>query len=77
MLSWVSLIRGRIDSFAIGRLLGSAQIGLYAIAVDIGFLTSSELVGPVCPALFPGLVLSRRRTELYPGHVGYGIPAKG
>ena len=45
MLSWVSLIRDRIDSFAIGRLLGATQVGLYAIAWDVGFLTSTELSG--------------------------------
>jgi O-antigen/teichoic acid export membrane protein len=61
MLSWVSLIRDRIDSFAIGRLLGPTQVGLYAIAFDIGFLTSTVLVGPVCRALFPGLVQAKGR----------------
>jgi len=59
MLSWVSLIRDRIDSFAIGRMLGATQVGLYSIAWDVGFLTSTELVGPVCRALFPGLVQVR------------------
>jgi lipopolysaccharide exporter len=61
MLSWVSLIRDRIDSFVIGRLLGPTQVGLYTIAVDVGFLTSTELVGPVCRALFPGLVQVKSR----------------
>jgi lipopolysaccharide exporter len=61
MLSWVSLIRDRIDSFVIGRLLGTTQVGLYSIAFDVGFLTSTELVGPVCRALFPGLVEVKSR----------------
>jgi len=61
MLAWVSLIRDRIDNFAIGRLLGTTQVGLYAIAWDVGFLTSTELVLPICRALFPGLAQIRSR----------------
>ena len=61
MLAWVSLIRDRIDNFAIGRLLGATQVGLYSIAWDVGFLTSTELVTPICRALFPGLAQVRSR----------------
>ncbi|HVC62808.1 MAG TPA: lipopolysaccharide biosynthesis protein [Acetobacteraceae bacterium] len=61
MLAWVSLIRDRIDNFVIGRMLGATQVGLYSIAWDIGFLTSTELVAPICRALFPGLVQVRSR----------------
>lgn len=61
MLAWVSLIRDRIDNFAIGRMLGATQVGLYAIAWDVGFLTSTELVLPICRALFPGLAQVRAR----------------
>jgi O-antigen/teichoic acid export membrane protein len=61
MLSWVSLIRDRIDAFAIGRLLGATQVGLYSIAFDVGFMTSTELVGPICRALFSGLAQVKSR----------------
>jgi O-antigen/teichoic acid export membrane protein len=61
MVSWVSLIRDRIDSFVIGRLLGTTQVGLYSVAFDIGFLTATELVGPICRVLFPGLVQVKSR----------------
>ena len=61
MLAWVTLIKDRIDSFAIGRLLGAAQVGLYSIAWDVGFLTSTELVLPICRALFPGMAQVRSK----------------
>jgi lipopolysaccharide exporter len=61
MLAWVSLIRDRIDAFAIGRLLGATQVGLSSIAFEVGFLPTTELVGPICRALFPGLVQVRNR----------------
>jgi lipopolysaccharide exporter len=61
MLAWVSLIRDRIDNFVIGRLLGAADVGLYSIAWDVGFITSTELVAPICRALFPGLTHVRNR----------------
>jgi len=61
MLAWVSLIRDRIDNFVIGRLLGAADVGLYSLAWDVGFITSTELVSPICRALFPGLTHVRNR----------------
>jgi O-antigen/teichoic acid export membrane protein len=61
MLAWVSLLRDRIDNFAVGRMLGATQVGLYSIAWDVGFLTSTELIAPICRALFPGLVQVRSR----------------
>jgi O-antigen/teichoic acid export membrane protein len=63
MLAWVSLIRDRIDSFAIGRMLGATPVGLYSIAWDVGFLTSTELVLPICRALFPGLAQVRSQDK--------------
>jgi len=61
MLAWVSLIRERIDNFVIGRLLGAADVGLYSISWDVGFITFNELVAPICRVLFPGLTQVRNR----------------
>jgi lipopolysaccharide exporter len=61
MLAWVSLIRDRIDNFVVGRMLGAADVGLYAIAWDVGFITFTELVAPICRALFPGLTHVRNQ----------------
>ena len=61
MLAWVSLIRDRIDNFVVGRMLGAADVGLYSIAWDVGFITFNELVAPICRALFPGLSQVRNR----------------
>lgn len=61
MLAWVSLVRDRIDNFVIGRLLTTTSVGLYTIAWDVGFLTSTELIAPICRALFPGLAQVRNR----------------
>jgi len=61
MLAWVSLLRERIDNFVIGRLLGAADVGLYSIAWDVGFIPFNELVAPICRVLFPGLTQVRNR----------------
>ena len=60
-MAWVSLSRDRIDSFVLGRLLGAIAVGQYAIARDLGFVTSTERVLPICRALFPGLTQVRSR----------------
>lgn len=61
MLAWVTLIRDRIDTFVVGRLLGATQVGLYTIACDVGLVPSTELLQPICRALYPGLARVRNR----------------
>ncbi len=61
VLSLVVLIRDRIDSFVIGRMLGPAQVGIYTVGWEIGFATSAELIMPLCRALFPSFSTLRNR----------------
>jgi len=52
ILSVTLLIRDRIDSFVIGRVLGATQVGAYTVGVEIGFAPSAELVLPLTRALY-------------------------
>jgi lipopolysaccharide exporter len=61
MLAWITLIRDRVDNFVLGRMLGAIAVGEYTVARDVGFITSTELVMPICRALFPGLTQVRNR----------------
>ena len=44
----------------IGRVLGPTSVGIYSIGVEIGSLTSTELVQPLTVALFSGFSAARR-----------------
>ena len=48
----VSLIWERCDPFVIGPKLGSARMGLYLLAADVGTLPITEVVVPASDALF-------------------------
>ena len=58
--AWVLLIGNltylgrQLDVFFIGRLLGTSTLGLYTVAMEIGALTTTELVAPIRRALLPG-----------------------
>jgi len=56
----VAAVRDRIDALVIGRVLGPASVGIYAIGMEIGSLISSELVGSLTTALFSGFSAARR-----------------
>lgn len=47
-------LRERIDQLVIGKLLGPAPLGLYAMAQEIADLPTSELAHPVARAAYPG-----------------------
>ena len=47
-------LRARIDQLVIGKLLGPAPLGLYAVAQEIADLPTSELAQPVARAGYPG-----------------------
>lgn len=58
-LSIAALLRERADSFVIGRALGSRGVGIYEIGTEIAALPTSELIGPVARASFPGFAAAR------------------
>ena len=47
-------LRERVDQLVVGKLLGPAPLGLYAMAQEIADLPTSELAQPVARAAYPG-----------------------
>lgn len=52
-------LKDRTDNFLIGHVLGDAAVGTYALALEIGDLPSSELVGPLTRACYSSFAASR------------------
>jgi lipopolysaccharide exporter len=55
-----NIVKDRSDSFVIGRVLGPAKVGVYAIGMEVGALATTELLEPLATALFAGLSAGRR-----------------
>jgi lipopolysaccharide exporter len=49
-----TFLREQADAFVIGRALGMLQIGVFKVGTEIASLTTTEIVQPICRALFPG-----------------------
>ena len=62
--TWISavtiMVKDRTDSFVIGRVLGPAKLGVYAVGLEIGTLAATELIEPLSTALFAGFSAGRR-----------------
>ena len=58
-MSVVISLKDRTDNFLIGHVLGDAAVGTYALALEIGDLPSSELVGPLTRACYSSFAASR------------------
>ena len=56
----VTTVRDRIDTVVIGRVYGSASVGLYSVGYEIGTLLATELVEPVSSALYAGFSAGQR-----------------
>ncbi|MDR3417519.1 MAG: oligosaccharide flippase family protein [Nevskia sp.] len=54
-----SLLRDRVDNILLGRLLGTAPVGIFAIGTEIAALPTTELVEPACRAAFSGFSAAR------------------
>jgi O-antigen/teichoic acid export membrane protein len=59
----VAQIRERVDVMAIGRSLGPGSVGIYALGVEIGSLTTTELVEPLHRALFSSFAHQQRSEQ--------------
>lgn len=59
-ISLLALFRDRVDSFAVGRILGPASVGIYAVGAEIAALPTTELIEPLCRAAFSGFAEGRR-----------------
>ena len=73
----LSQIQERSDSIIIGRLLGTMQVGVFAVGVELGSLPATEVVEPMGRALFPGFAslhnASSGVASLFLGAVGIGF----
>ena len=59
LLSLSSLMRDRCDGFVIGRIFGSAQVGVFAVGAEIAALPTTELISPLSRACFSGFAATR------------------
>jgi len=55
-----AVIRDRMDSFIIGRLLGLPPVGIYTVSLEIATLPASELVTPIGRAGMAGFAATNR-----------------
>jgi O-antigen/teichoic acid export membrane protein len=56
MVAW-----SRSDPFLLGPALGPSVFGIYLLAGEIALLPNSELLEPICSALFPGFAFAQRQ----------------
>lgn len=67
----------RSDSIVIGRLLGAAPVGAFALGLELGSLPTTELVEPLGRALFSGFAslhnASERVSNMFLGAIGVAI----
>jgi O-antigen/teichoic acid export membrane protein len=62
-ISMAELVRDRMDTFVIGRVLDPTAVGVYAIGEEVAALPTSELVQPLCRACFSGFAEARRADQ--------------
>ncbi|WP_428493056.1 oligosaccharide flippase family protein [Rhodopila sp.] len=60
LIGLLNLFSTRADSFIIGRIISTAAVGVYGVGAEIASLPSSEIVAPLCRALFSGFAAERR-----------------
>lgn len=61
--NFVGFLRTRSADLIIGRWLGSAALGIYAVAYEVANLPSTEMVAPINRVLFPSYVHVAGNTE--------------
>lgn len=59
LINVATLLRDRADAILLGRLLGAAPVGIFAIGAEIAALPTTELVEPTCRAAFSGFSTAR------------------
>jgi O-antigen/teichoic acid export membrane protein len=65
IIGLLNMVGYRADTIIVGRFLGTAAVGVYGVGCEIAALPASEIVSPLCRALFSGFVAERRE-----GHNG-------
>lgn len=59
LINVATLLRDRADAILLGRLLGTAPVGIFSIGAEIAALPATELVEPACRAAFSGFSTAR------------------
>jgi lipopolysaccharide exporter len=61
---WVAglatFVRDRADTFVVGRMMNTTNLGLFSAAVEIAILPITEIVEPLSRVLFPGISAAYR-----------------
>jgi O-antigen/teichoic acid export membrane protein len=60
VLSVVTVIRDKVDSLVIGRMLSPTQVGVFAVGMEVSTLPATEVVDPICRACMPGFAAALR-----------------
>ena len=70
-------IQERSDTIVIGRLLGTMQVGVFSVGLELGSLPTTEIVEPLGRALFSGFAslhnASHGLANMFVGAVGMGL----
>lgn len=57
--SLAATVRDRSANIVVGRVLGTAQVGLFSVGAELAALPTTELVTPLCRVLFPRFAAAR------------------
>jgi lipopolysaccharide exporter len=72
------LIRARGDSFVIGRLMGTTEVGLFSLGAEISDMPASELAAPLSRASFSAFSATQHGDGLDgPGHTYLRVVSSG
>jgi len=60
VLAVLAMVRQRADTFVIGRIIGTRDVGLYSIGTEIALLPATEIVEPLGRAAYSGFSAAYR-----------------
>lgn len=60
VLAWIGVLRSRVDTLMIGRVLNTTEVGLYSVGYEIAELPVTELIAPLARAAFSGFAAALR-----------------
>ncbi|MGC9269842.1 oligosaccharide flippase family protein [Acidiphilium sp.] len=60
LLNLVGVAQSATSNIVIGRVSGTADVGIYSVGSEIAGLPSSELIGPLCRAAFSGFSAAKQ-----------------
>ncbi|GAC1342074.1 MAG: lipopolysaccharide biosynthesis protein [Acetobacteraceae bacterium] len=60
VIAGIGVLRSRVDTILIGRVMDATMVGFYAIGYEIAELPVTELISPLTRAAFTGFAAARR-----------------